>query len=149
MQNLIDCVKTEDTDGCNGGIMPDAFQWVKQNGIMKEADYPYEGNDTNVCRFNKKKSIGTCNGYVLLPSESEEKLQEAVANIGPVAVGIDAANPSLQFYSKGIYYDAKCSSQGINHAVTVVGYGKAGLDQDYWIIKNSWGVRWGEKGFFR
>lgn len=149
MQNLIDCVHTEDTNGCEGGIMTDAFDFVKKNGIMAETDYRYEGTDKKRCRFNKKKSVGTCNGYVLLPSESEEKLQEAVAMEGPVAVGIDANNPSFQFYSNGIYYEKECSSVNINHAVTVVGYGSDGANKDYWIIKNSWGIEWGEEGFFR
>lgn len=143
-QNLIDCVHTEDTEGCNGGIMHDAYNWIKSNGIMEETSYPYEASVNEKCRFDKTKSVGSCKGFVILQN-SEKKLQEAVAFKGPIAVGIDAENPSLQFYSEGIYYDKKCSSENINHAVTVVGYGSAGDDADFWTIKNSWGSGWGGK----
>lgn len=56
---------------------------------------------------------------------------------------IDASNLSL--YGSGIYSD-DCSSikSDGNHGVLVVGY-----TPDYWIVKNSWGTKWGEKGYFK
>lgn len=42
-QNLIDCVKTNDTDGCDGGLMTDAYKWISKNGLMAEKDYAYVG----------------------------------------------------------------------------------------------------------
>ncbi len=64
---------------------------------------------------------------------------------GPVAVAI-AATSKFMLYSSGVFYDPSCT--GINHAVTVVGWGSEN-GQDYWIIKNSWSSGWGESGYIR
>ena len=72
----------------------------------------------------------------------------AVGNIGPVSVGIDAGERSMQFYKKGIYSDPMCMTSRIDHGVLVVGYGTE-KGKDYWIVKNSWGPVWGEQGYLR
>lgn len=51
--------------------------------------------------------------------------------VGPVAVGIDAAQRSFQFYKSGVYYEAKCE-QEVNHAILIVGYGKTPKGEEYW-----------------
>lgn len=77
----------------------------------------------------------------------------------PVAVGI-LTNDKFMFYESGILTEdfLKCSSgkEQVNHGVSVVGFGRTKYDDDlseyceeYWIVKNTWGPRWGEKGFFR
>merc|ERR1712146_433086 len=64
---------------------------------------------------------------------------------GPVSVALNANN--LQFYFGGISDPLLCSPKHINHGVLVVGYGSE--HKDFWIVKNSWGSSWGEKGYFR
>lgn len=63
----------------------------------------------------------------------------------PVTAAIAA--DSLQLYTEGIH-DQPCRDGSVNHAVLVVGYGEEN-GTPYWKVKNSWGVTWGESGYFR
>lgn len=69
--------------------------------------------------------------------------------MGPISVAIQASLKSFQFYENGIYDDPSCSNSfsDLDHAVLAVGYGSLGYNQDYYILKNSWGVNWGDKGY--
>jgi len=51
-------------------------------------------------------------------------LEEAVANVGPISVCIDA-NFNFMSYAGGVYDDNECNSDfdDINHCVLAVGYG--------------------------
>ena len=73
-------------------------------------------------------------------------MKNAVAS-QPITVGIQA-DDSFQFYSSGVY-TGPCGNTEINHAVTIVGYNTTRGNVPYWIIKNSWGTDWGEKGYVR
>ncbi|XP_029437300.1 cathepsin K-like isoform X3 [Rhinatrema bivittatum] len=143
-QNLVDCVTKN--DGCGGGYMTNAFEYVKENrGIDSEDAYPYTGEDGE-CRYNPRGKAAKCRSYKEVTEGSEKALKRAVARVGPISVGIDASLPSFQSYSKGVYYDPDCNVDDINHAVLVVGYGVQ-KGKKYWIIKNSWGKEWGNKGY--
>jgi len=147
-QNLIDCSGKYGNEGCNGGLMDQAFQYIKDNkGIDTEDTYPYEAED-DVCRYNPKNRGAVDSGFVDIPSGNEAKLMAAVATVGPVSIAIDASHESFQFYSKGVYNEPECSSDDLDHGVLVVGYGTE-KGKDYWIVNNSWSEKWGDNGFIR
>ena len=154
-QMLVDC-DTYDS-GCNGGLMENTFDWLKENGIMTDADYPYVGYKQS-CQKDPSKYIDMkVTGYKKLGSSTstwspvdEDEIKEFLYETGPLAIALNA-NP-LQTYTGGILdkTSSQCPVSGINHAVTMVGYGHDDAsDKDYWIVKNSWGQTWGEKGYFR
>ena len=90
-------------------------------------------------------------GLTIIKEGDEGELQSAVANIGPVSIGIDASH-SFHFYKSGVYNEPKCGNSywDLNHAVLVVGYGTdPDTNQDYWLVKNSWAATWGEEGYIR
>ncbi|XP_036046765.1 cathepsin S [Onychomys torridus] len=148
-QNLVDC-STEakyGNKGCQGGFMTEAFQYIIDNGgIESDASYPYKATDGK-CHYDSKNRAATCSRYIQLPFGDEEALKEAVATKGPVSVGIDASHPSFFLYRSGVYDDPSCTGN-VNHGVLVVGYGN--LDgKDYWLVKNSWGLYFGDQGYIR
>ncbi|XP_066992744.2 cathepsin L [Anabrus simplex] len=149
-QNLLDCAIDYPNDGCYGGDMGAAFQYVIDNGgIDTEDSYPFEERNGR-CRYNAQNIGATISNYVSISSGDQAALKEAVANVGPVSVAMNAGLDSFGYYASGIYYDADCKGQYwyLNHAVLVVGYGTED-GSDYWIVKNSWGDDWGESGYFR
>ncbi|XP_070395528.1 procathepsin L-like [Dermacentor albipictus] len=155
-QNLIDCTRAYGPRGCNGGNYDLAFTYVKDNGgTDTEESYPYEAAVSDViikalmdgpCRFKKEDVGATDTGFVDLKRFSESELQKAVAKVGPISSGIDASRSTFHFYAGGVYDDPDCFSTLPDHAVLVVGYGV--LDgKKYWLVKNSWGESWGDKGY--
>jgi cathepsin L len=143
---IVDCDVNGTDQGCSGGLMDGAFQYViNTSGIERESDYPYDPQD-DPCVFNKSKIAVTITSYQDVKG-GEQGLKAAVAKHGPISVGIDAASASFQFYKNGVYYEPDCSPTMLDHGVLVVGYGTTKNGTDYWIVKNSWGESWGDKGY--
>ncbi|XP_035666054.1 digestive cysteine proteinase 1-like [Branchiostoma floridae] len=153
-QNLMDCSWGYGNNACDGGEEWRAYEWVmKHGGIATAAHYgPYTGADGK-CHFDPKHVGAVVTGYVNVTSENGTALKMALANFGPVAVGIDAAVKTFSFYANGVYYDKDCGNkpEDLDHAVLAVGYGSMpdskGNMQDYWLIKNSWSTHWGDNGY--
>ncbi|KAG8182828.1 hypothetical protein JTE90_000435 [Oedothorax gibbosus] len=144
-QNLVDCSGDEGNEGCNGGLMDAAFEYIKKNnGIDTEESYPYTAEDGTAI----SGATEPVTGYVDIPSGDEEALKKAVATVGPVSVAIDASQDSFQSYQDGVYNEPECSSDQLDHGVLVVGYGTDD-GSDYWLVKNSWGRTWGIKGYIK
>jgi cathepsin L len=144
-QNLMDCSTSQGNQGCDGGLMTQAMQYIISNGgIDTEASYPYTAQD-GTCHYNSANSAATLSGFVNVNQGDESDLQQKVA-LGPTSVAIDASQSSFQFYSTGVYYEPNCSSTQLDHGVLAVGWGVSGGDQ-YWIVKNSWGTDWGQAGY--
>lgn len=147
-QQILDCAWVPNGDsGCDGGFAEQAMQWIKNNGgLATEASYSYIMVD-GYCKANIKNSGVVVQGYVNVTGEAA--LQDAVANHGPVAVAINAAMKDFYYLQgDGIYSNPNCDPNDRDHEVLVVGYGTQN-GKDYWLVKNSWGVIWGNKGFFK
>jgi len=144
-QQLVDCSASFGNEGCNGGLMDDAFKYIIANGICLESDYPYTGV-TGTC-VTGCKGAATISSFVDIPAGNETALLPAVTQ-QPVSIAIEADQSAFQLYGGGVF-NAACGT-ALDHGVLAVGYGTdATTNLDYWIVKNSWGNTWGESGYIR
>jgi C1A family cysteine protease len=141
-QQILDC----DTQsfGCTAGYLSTPLDMAKDIGLVTDSSYPYQDIQQTCQSLNGPKY--SISGHTWLDPD-EDVIADAVYNNGPVPF-IMISPKSLQHYKKGIFSmttdECAAESDGKNHIPVIVGY-----SSDYWIIKNSWGPEWGEKGYFR
>lgn len=158
-QQLVDCdhacdIKDKDScdDGCSGGLMTNAYNYlIEAGGIEDESTYPYTGK-RGECKFTPDKIAVKLQNFTTV-SGNEEQIAAHVVRNGPLAVGLNAV--FMQTYIGGVSCPLICGRKFLNHGVLLVGYGSSGFSiirlghKPYWIMKNSWGKRWGEHGYYR
>jgi C1A family cysteine protease len=147
-QQLVDCNIGTGNNGCSGGHMDIAFKYIIQNqGLATETNYPYQAMD-GTCDMEKASNPeAQISSFEYVPANNEEALLKAVAS-QPVSVPVLGYGRAFQLYSSGVF-SGECGTTNLNHAVTAIGYGTADDGTKYWLVKNSWGERWGESGYMR
>lgn len=141
-QQLVDCDNVD--HGCAGGWIPSAFDFIVRNrGIVPEGTYPYIGTQGR-CRHVMAPPV-TIDGYRRVLPFDVNALMSAVA-AQPVAVAMESSAWAFRHYQGGVF-NGNCGGR-LGHAAAVVGYGD-GAGGPFWIVKNSWGPRWGEGGYVR
>jgi len=146
-QQLVDCSGSYGNQGCNGGLMDNAFQYIIANGgLDTEKSYPYTAQDGD-CSWDPSNCATTIAAYQDITSGSETELVNSIYSKSPISVAIDASQPSFQLYSSGVYYEPQCSSSQLDHGVLAVGFGVDKSGTKYYIVKNSWGADWGMQGY--
>lgn len=167
---LVDCSLSD--CGCFGGWPRTGMQYLidHMDGLlMPEAEYPYcippFGNcypcntNTTFCptpSYCNRSCIAhpspTTSARVVswsLLGKDEEAIRAELYARGPLSIALNAE--WFQYYHSGVSDPIACDPTSLDHAVLLVGWGVDGglLHLPYWLIKNSWGKKWGESGYIR
>ena len=140
-QQIVDCSKSYNNEGCSGGYIDAGITYAMDKGLEGEETYRYFATDGK-CKYDETKVQVKPDGCYYIPPRSEHALEVAVDSMGPVGISINAGD-DFQHYSWGVF-DGACSNKAkeANHGVLIVGYNK-----DAWTVKNSWGASWGKDGY--
>lgn len=141
--------------GCEGSIPEVAYDYIQLFGMTSEWMHPYTsyfgGKPAgSKCDWNSTKaaSIVQISGYKKLPPNDYPAIMTALATVGPLAVNVQADTWSS--YEHGVFDGCSNHSNiAIDHVVQLVGYGTDEKGGDYWLVRNSWDVTWGESGYIR
>jgi C1A family cysteine protease len=143
-QELVDCAGAKyGSMGCNGGQMEGAFKYIIEHGQCALSAYPYTAKDGTCEKCTAVAHLSSCSDVA--PND-QVSLKGAVAQ-QPVAIAIEADTKYFQSYSGGILTSSSCGTS-LDHGVLIVGYGEDS-GQKFWLVKNSWGTTWGDKGYVK
>ena len=148
--------------GCSGATGYLAMDFVASAGIQEEWQMGYasfSGISEKNCTLQNNAAlrgstgrpligqpVATIEGYSVVPSNDYKATMNALAKTGPLVVAVACVN--WHFYKGGVFTDSDHSnlSYDLDHAVVLMGYGTdSETGEDYWLIQNSWGPRWGKK----
>jgi len=150
-QELISCDTFD--EGCTGGNTINTRQFLQQHGLQSETTYPFTssaGGAAAPCAGTSAPSVDVQSLHWMSPTVAEADWTRYLYKYGPLAVAVYAATDPWQDYTGGVMSRTKCNvhkDDGVNHAVVLVGWGNDTDAGDYWVVRNSWGVRWGIGGY--
>ena len=151
-QQIVSCVPE---CGCNTGCSSlKALEYIRDHGIALETEFPYVTKDT-ACPpglegkyFVAAVHSSTINRLTL--KERIRLIKDTVCRYGPIATNM-ALYDDLGRYREGVYsYDGESAAMG-GHWVLIIGWhdDSSAPNGGYWICRNSWGEKWGLKGYFK
>jgi hypothetical protein len=149
-------------EGCKSG--PSLFtymNWIaySEKKLCTAANCPYKPppKKTN-CLSRRIPKVSTVPKDAFASNNSTEKVIKELVHVhSQVVVSLQfgpAAYQKFLKYKSGIFKGCAGDTTPENspdireHAAVIVGYGTEG-GTDYWLLKNSMGVKWGEKGYFK
>lgn len=152
---------------CCGGYKTSALHYLQDHGVPDEACMPYidesgcscDGECSSICAYREGGlcSDATCsdrcsnwedrltfiNSYGSVSSDPAVIKQQLITK-GPLAASMGILGDYGGYWENDIY---RCTNDfGTNHAVILVGFDDG---SNSWIVRNSWGIYWGTKGYFK
>lgn len=148
-QELVYCDKSTGNEGCNGGLAANALKYVQANGLVDEKCLPYVGRDGSCpykCQDGREwKAAHVCKANTLVDCGELPNMIKCLKD-GPITTRMIVYNDFFN-YKSGIYCWDQRSGQAGGHAIRCISYSSD--PQPHLYCANSWGVNWGEKGYFK
>ena len=151
-QQLLSCLHRP-LEGCKGGHIDRAWNYMKKNGVVEENCFPYSsGASGEVPYCPHDPEILACKVYKMEPayriSMKEDDIQWEILNNGPVQA-VMWVRRDFFMYCSGVYRCPQMTGEPTGmHSVRILGWGEDGPVK-YWLVANSWGTDWGEDGLFK
>ncbi|SPF48491.1 Putative cysteine peptidase (modular protein) [Syntrophobacter sp. SbD1] len=145
-QILVSCGGAGD---CNGGYIDLASDFIQTTGLPPESCFPYTGTNNScsnaVCPSWQSDTYNiTAWQWVTMESPTVDAIKSALTTYGPLVTTMNVY-ADFYYYTGGVYSYTSGTLEG-GHAILIIGYDD---NNQYFIVKNSWGTGWGEAGFFR
>mgnify|MGYP000075358913 CR=1 FL=1 len=163
-QILLNCNRAN--FGCNGGVKTWAFDWIRANYLTDESCSPYmarsyrdglncdemtyckECSSNGTCWVPKKYNKYTISDYGLIKEDDIETMMKEIFNNGPLTCSVNQKAIDAEYKGGSGVFGSKDKGP-ITHAITIVGWGETDEGTPYWIMKNSFGEDWGDRGFIK
>lgn len=145
-QELVSCDTAQ--WGCNGGLLND-FKYQINHGQGIETDFPYTARDSR-CKAISPAAKGISFAYIGAANRAptEKELKCALYKFKTVPwITVSASNAWGSPPASEHTAYSRCGRGQTNHAVGVVGWWKDRDNKTQFIMKNSWGTGWGDKGY--
>lgn len=149
-QQLVDCGynPSKGANGCNGAWLSAYPKFIAGKQVSHEYAYPYANTQPKLTCQNKGYwNPGAKIDEAIVDYNCDDtKIMQLVYQYGSAVIGLYAGDHGWENYVSGVFDTCSYPANGVNHAVLAVGWGtENGIP--YWIIKNSWGTSFGNKGF--
>lgn len=155
VQYVVDCGRASYLLGCDGGSNEIVGYFVRDYGLELASAYPYKAKERN-CPYNRqddRESMGYMRvnedhriGYITGVQVDNDMIKTLLEQNGPLGVGIRATEDLME-YGGGV--DLLDHEEFFEmHALVMVGHGIED-GRAYWLMRNAWGPKWGENGYYK